>query len=179
MTGAEVAGAGKHARDIARRAPLVEKQINYRKAYVNNNNESSIMCIQCGKIKITNISRYKNLHRPLKIKCGCESIFYIVLEIRNYYRKKVNLHGTYRNIFYNTDIGEMSVESLSRTGIGFKTNLKNNIKINDILKIEFVLDNGRKSTLCKMVTVRHTNGRFIGAEFCDKRDAVLGFYLLP
>ena len=79
----------------------------------------------------------------------------------------------------NREIGEMTVQSLSLNGIGFKTNLKNNIKINDILKIKFVLDDQRKSIIYKSIIVGRVHDRFVGAAFCDIGGAALGFYLMP
>lgn len=171
--------AGQHTKDIVKRGALAEGVHNCKKAYINKTNESTIICTQCGKTKIINVSMYKHLHKPTKVKCSCSFVFYIFLETRRFYRKQTNLYGMYWSLGSHKEIGEMTVQSLSLNGVGFKTNLKNNIKVDDILKIQFVLDNTRQSVVYTSIIVRRVHDRFVGAEFCEISNAALGFYLMP
>jgi hypothetical protein len=77
--------------------------------------------------------------------------------------------------------GSMIVEDLSFSGLGFRTRLKHNLQIGDIIDLRFVLDNTLRSEIVKKAIVRRIHDQFVGVEFCDLTayDKQLGYYLMP
>ncbi len=159
-----------------------------KKVYANENEKGTIVCEQCGKIKAINVSEFKSFGKPLKVKCGCGHIFFISIEVRKFYRKSTRLVGEYVKISEDMtkglEKGSIIVEDLSRTGIGFRTKNKHSIRTNDIIRVRFMLDNGKQSEVSKSAVVKRVDEAFVGAEFLDfdaynETNRTLGFYLMP
>jgi hypothetical protein len=74
----------------------------------------------------------------------------------------------------------MVIQDLSFTGIGFRTRHSHNLQVGDLIELRFILDDQRKSEVCKKATVRRTRDKFVGAEFYDGKayEKELGFYLM-
>jgi hypothetical protein len=148
--------------------------------YKDKDNNVTISCPHCGHSRTISITKFKKLFAPIKVRCVCQALFYISIESREYFRKVVNLHGTYLH-HRSKSFDYIYVENLSLSGIGFKTNMKSKLQVNDIIEIKFTLDNHQQTEICKTGVVRRVNDRSIGAEFCDMSaySAELGFYLMP
>jgi hypothetical protein len=82
------------------------------KVYVNNQHEATIVCEQCGKWRNKNVSSFINTNRPLKIKCNCEHIFHILLEVRSFYRKATRLNGVYAKVGERQDEDILIIEDI-------------------------------------------------------------------
>lgn len=81
---------------------------------------------------------------------------------------------------------DITVIDLSKTGVGFLLASKNvdyyQIKIGDILRIEFTLDDSKRTVVRTKITVRYASDKRVGAEFfmLDVHAAKqIGFYLIP
>lgn len=162
--------------------------MNVKKIYANENEKGTLVCEQCGKSKVINVSDFKNIGKPLKVKCGCGHIFFVSIEVRKFYRKRTSLSGEYVKISDNVskglEKGSMIVEDLSRTGIGFRTKIKHNIHVQDIIRVKFSLDNDKTTEVSKSAIVKRVGEFFVGAEFLDfdvynETNRTLGFYLMP
>jgi len=150
-----------------------------KKIYVTGNDQATIICDSCGKWKTANVARYVNLNKPVKIRCGCGAVFSVEFERRQFYRKKVGLHGTC--FIDGTDEEQIFIEDISAGGLGFTIN-KGTVQKGDTLSVEFTLDDNARSTVSEDVIVRSVKDRLIGAEFVGHSEhskKVLGFYLLP
>lgn len=107
------------------------ENITTQKIYLNVDDKAMILCPNCEKGEIKNLAKYKELHMPIKAKCNCGWLFNIVIESRKFYRKETVLSGVYTE--HDSDNArKITIENLSFTGIGFKTNFRNNIKLGDI-----------------------------------------------
>lgn len=151
--------------------------IQIQKVYVRENDEAIIVCHKCGVAKTTNVASFLHKGR-IKVKCGCGNSFTVSFEKRKHYRKAVSLAGYFLRTEPFRDAGEMVVEDLSSTGLGFRTNIKSKLQVSDIVKVQFALDDKQRSKISRNAIVRNVTDRFIGAEFCDQ-DACrpLLFYL--
>jgi hypothetical protein len=100
--------------------------------------------------------------------------------IRQYVRKNTNLPGEYGKLFPDAAGEKIIVEDLSQGGIKFRTIEENYIKANEILEVEFVLDDETRTVVSKRVIIRHVYDRLVGAEFCEPEydDTRLGAYLM-
>lgn len=101
------------------------------------------------------------------------------LERRQYYRKNVRLAGYYEHPSTKTS-GEMLVESLSLSGVGFTTLATHNLTRNSTLRLSFYLDDSRRTHINRLVRIQYTRDRYIGCQFADQKnyDGDLGFYLM-
>jgi hypothetical protein len=159
-----------------------------KKIYVNDNEKGTLICEKCGKTRVANLSDFKNIGKPLKAKCTCGHFFFVSIEIRKFYRKSTCLSGEYIRVSNNAaqglEKGAITVEDLSRTGLGFRTKTPHNIRVADILRVRFTLDNTKYSEVNKSAIVKRVTDYFVGAEFVDfdtfnETNRTLGFYLMP
>ncbi len=157
------------------------------KLYPKDDNRVTIACPNCIRRKDVTLAKINELGGMLKVKCICDREFYIHLDLREAFRKRVNLEGvftrrSYRNISYDSesDWGKIRVKDLSKTGISFIASGLHNIRRGDRLMVRFTLDNSAKTVINKKVVVRSVNGNNVGCEFVgtDKNDITIGFYLL-
>src|SRR5262245_48080522 len=159
-----------------------------RVIYANLSETVTLVCEQCHRSKVFQAASVKHLPQPLNIRCSCGATFEVNIVIRQLYRKKTRLQGTYVKRDPQTDHilehGRMIVEDISRTGVGFRTMCRHGIQVNDVLSLAFTLDDERKTAIRKAVRVRRIDPNFIGAEFVDhdaytETNRILGFYLMP
>ena len=156
--------------------------------YANLSETVTLVCEQCHRSKVLNAAVVKDLPQPLKVRCPCGATFGVNIIIRQFYRKKTRLLGTYVKHDPQTNTileqGRMTVEDISRMGLGFRTMCGHTILVNDVLSITFTLDDKQKTDIRKSVRVRRLDDRFIGVEFVDHdtytdTNRILGFYLMP
>ena len=156
--------------------------------YANLSETVTLVCEQCRRSKAFKAAAVKDLPQPLKIQCPCGVTFGVNIVIRQFYRKKTQLLGTYVKYDFQTpqilEQGRMIVEDISRKGLGFRTIYRHTILVNDVLSITFTLDDKQKTDIRKSVRIRRIDDRFIGAEFVDHdtytdTNRILGFYLMP
>ena len=159
-----------------------------KKIYVNDNEKGTLICEKCGKTRVVNLSDFKNIGKLLKVKCSCGYFFFVSIEVRKFYRKSTHLNGEYIKISRNApkelEKGTMTVEDLSRTGLGFRTKTQHNLRVRDMLRVQFTLDDAQRSEVHKSAIVKRISHNFVGAEFVDfdafnETNRLLGFYLMP
>jgi hypothetical protein len=106
---------------------------------------------------------------PIKAKCLCGCIFdvpAVVIEARQFYRKRTRLPGSYAKTVVDA-MGCMTVKDVSFTGIRFQTEKEHDLAVEEVVGVRFVLDDPKHTEIRRTVAIRHVQGRFIGAEFCD------------
>ena len=153
-----------------------------QKVYVKSRKAAALTCPSCHSTKIANLSQYTNTTSPLKAKCRCGCLFEVpdvVLEARKCYRKRTRLPGSYVKTVVDT-MGCMTVHDVSITGLRFHTDKEHDLAVEEVLGVRFVLDDQKHTEIRRTVVIRHVQGHFIGAEFCDMHgyDMDLMHYLL-
>ncbi len=171
--------------------------------YINHDNKATLSCPKCSKAKIIDASKFIAKEGPLKLtykfKCsscdcgnkdcsGCNSnncSFHnkntVVLERRHHFRKEVNLPAVVTTTQKQKKIN-VFIQDISRTGLNFKMVLKTELSLNEILLIEFHLDNKPKTFIRKKVLVKKINKLIVGVEYSSSEtyagtDKAIGFYL--
>jgi hypothetical protein len=144
--------------------------------YAGAANHVTITCPKCGLEKNKDVTDFKDTPKRLKAKCKCGEVFRIFLEFREHYRKIVRLSGDYF-VQEKDEKGEVLIKNISITGINFESLKPHNISEDDIVELEFTLDNRNKTelnTLVKIIRVRDLNvcGQFID-ESSMKQDLAL------
>ena len=155
--------------------------------YVDDTEKGTLICEKCGKTRVVNLSDFKNLGKPLKVKCSCGHFFFVRIEVRKFYRKSTHLRGEYIKISHDVakglEKGAMTVEDLSRTGLKFRTRMSHNIRVEDMIRVRFILDDPQRSEVNKSATVKWVTDYLVGVEFVDfdtfnEANRTLGFYLM-
>lgn len=148
--------------------------------HVDLQSRAAICCPKCGFIKHTDMSKFRNIHRNLKIRvrCRCGHIFKRNLNFRKYHRKPVRLAGEYKNLSSGKK-GEILIENLSLGGVGFVHFLPHDLFPDAPLELRFRLDDPKRKEVQKKATVKSVRQRAVGVEFSDFQpfDNVLSFYL--
>ena len=146
--------------------------------YVDDTNQASIICPECGFSKNINITNFKSTQKRAKAKCGCGESFRFTFEFRKNYRKNVRLAGEYI-VKVTGEKGDVIIRDLSLTGIRFESLKTHEISTNDILEIKFKLDNSVRSEIRKFAKVIWVRDRIVAAHYSETKlfEKDLGFYL--
>lgn len=157
--------------------------LKVQNTFVTGNNTASIRCPECNTVKITPVSKFRNIAHTLKTRCGCGCIFIVSLDFRRHYRKPTKLAGFYTlNSAGSNGGGRMQLFNISRSGVGFTVSGIHNISEGQRARITFTLDNKKETQIAKDVIVKSIRKKnIIGCEFEDKGQLGkdLGFYLHP
>lgn len=155
-----------------------------KKLYVTNAGYFTFVCPTCGASKEFDSKVLNNNSKSVKITCKCGSKHRRYVEFRQYIRKETHLVGecTFRRI--NKKI-KILIEDLSVPGVGFKLLYKrdspviNMLKVGDLIELNFILDNTRRTKVLRRCEIKVIRGVFIGATFEDESYAKdIGFYLM-
>lgn len=148
--------------------------------FVSRENKANFTCPKCTKTKTVDVSRLvmENKKLNIRVRCACGHVYPLLLDRRRFYRKMTRLPGIFK-LDQNMKEFPMTVSNLSRFGVEFKSSESGNLKIGDLIEVEFRLDDKSRSMIRKKVIIKKLVGTSVGAEFChpDDYDKVLGFYL--
>ncbi len=153
-------------------------------AYIAKDNTVVIRCDRCQRTKVLDLAPYGDIRQPLqiKIKCACGHNFSSLIEKRRVYRKAVKLKGSFVHYVDGQPKGKgaMTVVDLSSNGLKLKLASGETMSVGDMLKVEFHLDDPRRSLITKKLIVRNVQAQLVGTEFVptETSDKSLGFYLL-
>ena len=157
-----------------------------QKIYLSDKDTASFQCPKCHANKEANVSKYKKITTAvtLKVKCPCGNVYSVTLERRKYYRKDTKFPGkfTFTPLLGDDQKGPMTVLDISKGGLKFKMLSTPLFKPDDIIEVEFNLDNKNRTLIRKQVYVRNIKDNFVNVEFCSfdpnvSEDKALGFYL--
>lgn len=157
-----------------------------QKIYLSDQDTASFQCPKCNASKDANVSKYKKMSTSvtLKVKCPCGNEYSVTLERRKHYRKETRLPGkfTFSDLFGDDQKGPMTVMDISKGGLKLKTISAPIFQKDDIIEVEFNLENNNRTLIKKQVFVRNIKDNFVNVEFCafdtnDSGDKALGFFL--
>ena len=146
--------------------------------YVDDTNQATIICPKCGSKKNIDVTNFKNTQKKLTAKCRCGEVFWLTLEFRKHYRKKVRLHGEYF-VQGRDEKGEIIIEDISAGGIRFASLKPHYISISDTVELKFTLDNPMRTEINKLVKIIWIIDCNVGVQYIDPKslEKDLGFYL--
>lgn len=153
--------------------------MNVRKVFVKKNNLAAIKCLECGFLKNLSVAKYRHNRKPLTIRCRCKNTFAISLDFRRHYRKPVVLSGVYEMQPPSEDKGRMRIKNISFSGIGFTVESPHAIQSGQEGRVEFTLNNRKRSEIKKKIEVIAVNKNYVGCTFTDIQpfEKDLGFFL--
>ncbi len=155
-----------------------------QKVFITSNNTATFVCPQCGNTSIADVSKYAAIDKRVTVncKCICGHHFTVSLEKRRQYRKTTDLPGVYYHDtgYGNTDKGIMRVVDISSNGLKLKLNVERKFEGGERLKVEFHLDDNRRTFIEREVIVRNVYNNLVGTSFARSvgDDPALGFYLM-
>lgn len=151
------------------------------KVLVDRNNQGQITCPKCNKMKTINASRNLLTKKAIKVKCTCGHAFSVALDYRSFFRKNVKLSGTLHRISSDEILSNITITSLSVSGIGFETTSLSDIYINSSFEVEFKLDDHSHTVIRERICIKRISGLTVGAEFAehDRYNFDLDFYIAP
>jgi hypothetical protein len=145
--------------------------------FPDKNNRIAICCPSCNATKITNVARFKHNKKEITARCKCGTIFKFRVEFRKHYRKKVKLPGGYV-ILPKRGMGQMLIEDISVSGVCFVNLDPHRINTSDVLKVNFILDNTKRSEIHRKLAVVSVRDKLVGGKFIDRSyENDIGFYL--
>lgn len=150
------------------------------KLYVDKDGTVTFVCPKCGASRREAVAQYKDQTGSIKIECNCSNVYEVQLEFRKYFRKKTSLDGLYFRTSQPDAWGKMIVRDLSLGGCRFETMKAHMLDRGEEIKLEFVLDDARHSTISIRALVLDIGGRSIGCKFSHPPgfiDPEIGFYL--
>jgi hypothetical protein len=148
--------------------------------YVDKDGMVTFVCPKCGESRKESVVQYKDQTGTIKIECKCTNVYEVHLEFRKTFRKETSFDGLYFRTSHPGDWGKMIVRDLSLGGCRFETMKAHLLDRGEEIKLEFVLDDARCSTIRKKAVVFDIDGRNVGCKFSDPPgsiDTELGFYL--
>jgi transposase-like protein len=163
------------------------------KVHANEQGNVTIVCSQCGNYKVPDVHSYRAAGHSSRVavKCNkCGNKFTAFVNFRRFYRKETRLPGVITAVDLSdirtaadaTQVTGITVENISRSGVGFTINGPFPVSQGDTLYVKFTLDDGRKSVVNKKIVIRRIIDTYIAAEFItrkDEKDTDLALYLKP
>jgi hypothetical protein len=139
--------------------------------YANAQQPVTLLCAQCGKTTVTQVSAEIPPGKLLHVRCGCGHGFCIYIEVRKHYRTPTHLPGQYvkigEHISQGLERGRMLVEDLSQTGLRLRTTGTHTCQVEDVIRVNFHLDDPQRLAVNKLAVVKWSNAEVVGAAFLD------------
>ena len=153
------------------------------KVHITSKQMATFICPKCQKSKTVSVSKYAGLDKMIKVKvtCPCGYGYISTLDKRKKYRKESNLPGSFVHLVDGRQAmgGLMAVKDLSASGLKIQLNDQQKLEVDDVILVEFYLDDNLRTLIKKKVIIRNIAGPTIGTEFAPTEavDKALGFYM--
>jgi hypothetical protein len=136
------------------------------RVYLFSSAMGRVTCGQCRKAMNVQVHPQSGILNPQVVTCQCGEVLYIGRQTRQYARKPTQLEGTYALERDDDIIGEMIVENISYDGVRLRLkSCSGKIYQDDVLLVQFSLDNKYQTLICEPIKVRYVQDGTIGAQF--------------
>ena len=156
-------------------------------SYVTADKKATFVCPRCKKPRRADVSKLSGLNQAvrLRVRCPCGHVYTVALERRQRRRKQVSFPGIAYRLIEGAPSGRhlMTVMEISPGGMKLRFGSRGAFEPGDTLRVEFRLDDPRRSLIRKEVLVSTVHERKVGVELIDMNaddanDKALGFYFL-
>jgi hypothetical protein len=155
------------------------------KVFADKQGKAVFQCPQCGFKTAFDASGYRNRDSRIKIKCRCGANVPVLIEFREFYRRKVSLPG-WCHVHRTEELLEIRIYVLSMSGLSFSIEVPESgeggtaeLEIGEALTLQFRLDRPPHDLIQRRGEVRNIRNNAIGVRFSKTEyDKELGFYLL-
>lgn len=136
------------------------------RVYLFSNSIGRVTCSQCRKAMNVQVHPQAGILNPQIATCSCGEVLHIGRQTRQYTRKPTHLQGTYALERDDNIMGEMIVENISYDGVRLRLkSTDSTIYRDDVLLIQFSLDNKHQTIIREPIDVRYIQDGVIGAQF--------------
>ena len=149
---------------------------------VQTDNTVPTTCPACGAVRPIPSDAFETKNRCAEIQCPCGKTFTALAEFRKAHRRDVALHGTYTRLPLENETGQVRINNLSMTGVGFTLQGDHGLSGSDLLKLQMVFDKGDCSDVEFVAEVVHiSNNGYAGCRFKEmslQQEEALASYLV-
>ncbi len=137
-----------------------------------------LRCDQCQRTSTVMAADSEDEAR--EVRCTCGMVYRVILDARKYDRKLASLPGFYIDQKDETKTGIIVVENISFGGLKFRITSPHNVAYDDLLYIQFTLDDDAQTLIWEKVRVHYVHHDVVGVEFMDpnKFNKNLAVYLM-
>ena len=149
------------------------------KSFVKSNGEATFVCPACQGVKLASVGQFRERQHQVKVRCSCSHVFKVSLDFRQCYRKPTQLTGIYHMEPPAVGGGIARICNISRSGLCLEVKGVHALSKGQKGRIDFALDDKKRTELRKEFIIRVVNGGTIGCEFIQHAafEKELGFYL--
>lgn len=154
--------------------------ISALKAHVRANGTATLICPACSAVRNIAAKQFRDKQHLITVRCRCQHVYSILLDFRRHYRKKTDLPGTYEILSERgVSGGIIHIINISRSGLGFTVSGLHRIEKDQLLLIEFQLNDKKQNIIKKRATVKSVRQNSIGCQFVEDAamEKTLGFFL--
>jgi hypothetical protein len=171
--------SSQHKDDIA---PLLDAHDDTNHVFLNENNEATFLCKNCGNGVTRDLSKLLHAQAAIRVKCKCKcgNVFRVLVERRRNHRKTVNLLGMchYLNGSGQTKKHLIKVLDISPTGLQFSINDMPRFNVGDKVFADFRLDDRNYTEIQVKGAIKRMRSKKVGMEFIAiERPKILTLYL--
>jgi len=136
--------------------------------YINSEGKAVIECPNCKNARTFDVTILKGTQRKVKVRCGCQTDFYISLEFGKPVWKEDNIRGYFTKFADICHWEKMLITDLSPAGVGFVAPTGHYLNGGDKLKVRWCLLNGAtRSIVEKDAVVRWVADGNTGCQFSE------------
>jgi len=135
------------------------------RVYVQQDGTIPSTCPACGAKRPLQADKIEICGRPVELRCSCGHRFSVFPEFRKAYRRKINLCGTYTKLSSEKEHGEILINNMSMTGVGFATAVNHCLSENNELSLRIRLDDDKDCEIEAVAVVIHVFDKFVGCRF--------------
>ena len=166
LQAAESIGDADVQRCYKRLLALMPKGTSPLRVHLFSTSIGRVTCGQCRNVLNVKVHPRSGVSNPQTVKCGCGEQLHIGKQARQYARKSTQLAGAYTLERDDRIIGDMIVENISYEGLRLRLlSPGDEIRRDDVLLVQFFLDNKYQTHVCEPVDVRYIQQNVIGVKF--------------
>jgi hypothetical protein len=158
------------------------EKCNLIRVFLNDQKDGTFICPACNNGAIKHLGKFSNSKKAIRLKCKCKCghVYRVLVERRRFFRKPVNLVGTY---YYskgenNRMKGPIKIMDISQSGLQFSLNSRPEFKVGDRIIVEFRMDDRERSKIREMGTVKDIRSNKVGLQFDSSNLNGLGLHLI-
>jgi hypothetical protein len=152
--------------------------MSVKKVFINAKGMIFLLCPFCGENSEQPAKQFP-VHQPVSISCSCGKTHEFQIETRKDFRKPTSLEVFYWKLDSPDKFQKATLVDLSLDGFCLCTSGEQTLQSNDLIRVNFKLDNERRTKIDREARVCWIMGNKIGFQFTvtPPYDPKVGFYI--
>lgn len=141
-----------------------------KKVYADENGLVLFVCPKCSDVQNGHAQVYKENGPkwPVKIHCKCGNTYNVIVERRKFPRKETKFDGIYSTASNPDNREKIIVKNISMQGCGFETLNPTLLNADEEIKIEFKLDDDKKSLIRERAIIHFRYKNYVSCKFIEQ-----------